>query len=195
MNAERETRNTAGGVATRPELCPSCERFIGPVDACPYCGTDSGKSPVIRFLRYGSLLLAIGGLCFLYLMTASRRPPLTLIGDITPMMNFAHVRIEGTVEKDAYIGRKNDRPDYLSFVVDDGTGRARVSAYDRAARGLIESGRAPQRGERMAVSGTLNVSASGMPRLRVVAEKQLSVVGQQMTEYPVRLRRTNTQSQ
>jgi len=152
------------------------------VNACPYCGADSAGNPVIRFLRYGSLLLALGGLCFLYFMSASREPAPTRVGDITPMMNFAHVRLDGTVERDAYIGRRNGRPDYLSFMIDDGTGRARVVAYDRTARTLIDEGRVPKTGQRLTVAGTLNVSADGLPRLRLVSAAQLEAGSDQTAD-------------
>lgn len=146
-------------------ICPSCERFIGPADICPYCNTDSAKKPVLRILRYAALLLGVVGLAFLYLMVTHRDLPVIKVGEITPMMNFAYVRVAGTVERDAYVVRKKGKVDYLSFSVDDGSGQLRVVAYRDVARALAEKGLVPERGTSVDVAGSLNVSAHGRIKL------------------------------
>ena len=100
-----------------------------------------------------ALLLAVIGLVFLYLMSARTEVPVILVSDITPMMNFAHVRVTGTVERAAYVSRHEGEIDYLSFSVDDGSGRLRIAAYGHVAQTLAESGRVPKRGAAVARGG------------------------------------------
>ena len=158
------------------DLCPSCDRFIGPADRCPYCGEASAKSPFIRRLRVGAVLLSFLGLGLLFLMATRRELPIVPVGTIDPMMNFAYVRVVGSVERDPRIIRRDGQVDYLSFPVDDGTGWIRVQAYSAAARRLVEQDRVPRRGMLVDVAGSLSVGAEGSPRLRLSAIDQLNIL-------------------
>ena len=148
-------------------LCPSCERYIGPADTCPYCDTDSAKAPALRLLRYAALVLGIVGLGFLYLMVAHSDIPVIEIGNITPVMNFAYVRVIGTVERNAYIRKKKGKIDYFSFSLKDGSGQLRVAAYRDIARALAEKDRIPKKGTVVDVTGSLSVAADGNIKLYV----------------------------
>jgi len=156
-------------------FCPSCERFIGPADTCPYCDADSARSSVHRILRLAALVLGVGGLAFLYFAAVSRELPVIQIADITPMMNFAHVRISGTVERAAFVGRKDDKVDYMSFTIDDGTGRIPVAAYKNVAEIIAARKVTPKKGADVDVSGTLSVSAKGVMRLRLQSAAEMVV--------------------
>jgi hypothetical protein len=145
--------------------CPSCERFIGPLDVCPYCDCDSARNPVFRVLRYGAVLLALSGVALLHLMATHGEVPLVRIVEIGPMMNFGLVRINGEVEKDAFIGKSNGRIESLSFLVDDGSGCLRVVAYGQIARQLVEESLVPQRRSSVDVTGNVTVSADGNTKL------------------------------
>jgi len=134
------------------------------------------KHPVIRHLRYVAVLLGVVGLAFLYLMVIHRDFPVVKVSEITPMMNFAYVRITGTVERNAYIGRKKGKVDYLSFSLDDGSGQVRVTAYRDIAQGLVEKGLAPTKGTLVDVSGSLSVPADGNVKLRLQAEEQMKII-------------------
>ncbi|MFO7870548.1 MAG: hypothetical protein R6V03_03850 [Kiritimatiellia bacterium] len=145
----------------RGEICPGCERFIGPADKCPYCGADSAKPGFLRLLRRLSLAAAAAGVLFLYLMAVNRELPLIKVSDITPTMNFAYVRVRGKVIRKPYVGRDEpgSSPSYVSFSLNDGTGVLRAVAYRQAASKLHEAGLIPAEGERVEVSGSLSVSA------------------------------------
>jgi len=158
-------------------LCPSCERFIGPADVCPYCGTGSARTPVLRLLRAAALLLSFLGLAFLYLMSAHREIPLVAVADISPFMNFARVRVAGTVTRAPYVPRRDGAVDYLFFTLDDGSGLIRVAAQDRVARRLVEGGLLPGAGSSAEASGSLSVSAEGDPKLRLHRAEDLKVAG------------------
>ena len=147
-------------------MCPSCERFIGPADVCPYCDADSAKPLMIRRLRYAALALALIGLAFLYLAARRRETPLIRIGDITPMMSFAGVRVAGTVGNAAYVKRTGNAVEYLAFHINDGTGDLQVGASGDMARRLVEENRVPGKGDGVELTGTLSVSGDGKIRLR-----------------------------
>ena len=157
-------------------FCPSCERFIGAADVCPYCGTDSARNPILRKLRYAAFLLGIVGLFFLYMMATHKGIPVIEINEITPMMNFAHVRVIGIVERSAYIAKKAGRVNYLSFSVNDGSGALRIAAYRNVSQKLVEKNLVPPKGVKVDVSGSLSVSAEGKIKLILQTTNQLHVV-------------------
>ena len=147
------------------EFCPSCERFIGPAEVCPYCDADSARNPLLGTLRRGALLLAVVGLTFLFLSARPDVIPLIKISGITPMMNFAVVRVKGAVEKDAHVGRTKGRVDAVSFALNDGSGSIRVAAYGVTASNLVERKKGLLRDVVVDVTGILNVQADGNTRL------------------------------
>ena len=164
---------TGRGPGTPGAACPSCDRFIGPADRCPYCGAEAPKQTPLRVLRVAALVLALAGLAFLYLAAYRRDLPLVRIGDVTPLMNFAYVRLQGTVAKRPYVARDASK---VAFVVDDGTGRLRVEAYDDVARALVEDGRVPAVGGQVDVPGSLSVSADGRRKLYIRAADQVNAI-------------------
>jgi ribosomal protein L32 len=169
-------RSAHAGAVPAGDSCPSCGRFIGPADACPYCGTDSARNPLLRLLRRVAVVLALAGLAALYATASCRERPAVPVGRITPMMNFAYAAVRGAVEREAYVSREGREVDYVSFVLDDGTGRIRVAAYDEAARELAGSGRLPRRGDLLEARGSLAVPAGAMPRLRLAAAGELRLL-------------------
>ncbi len=161
----------------RGDCCPSCERFIGPADRCPYCGEDSARSPALRRLRLAAFLLAFLGLGGLYLMVTHRELPVVSVDSITPMMNFAYVRVVGRVVREPRVlTREDGRVDYCSFLIDDGTGALRVQAHRRAAQRLAEENRLPGEGMLVDVAGSLSVAAEDVPKLRVQVVEQLRIL-------------------
>jgi hypothetical protein len=163
-------------VGKRGDHCPSCERFIGPAGCCPYCGEDSAAHPFIRRLRLVAFMLATCGLACLVLMAANRDHPVIEVGRITPMMNFAYVRVVGTVIKEPYIGDHDGRVDYFSFMLDDGTGVIRVQAQGETARTLWDEQRIPDPGMLVDVAGSLHVAAGGNRSLRLQTPRQVDIL-------------------
>jgi len=156
-------------------FCPSCERFIGPAEVCPYCDCDSAKNPMFRCLKYGAVVLAVAGLILLYLMARHSEVPEIKIAGITPMMNFGLVRIKGLVEKDAGSWKKKGQAESVSFLVDDGSGQIRVVAYGPVARALIARSLLPKRLAAVEITGSLNVSADGNSRLILRSADELRI--------------------
>jgi hypothetical protein len=118
-------------------------------------------------LRAIAVLLAVVGVGLLLVMSAHRELPVVRIADITPMMNFAYVRICGTVERDSYVVKDDGEVGYVSFLVSDNTGRARVKAYEAVAKAIAEQGLIPEKGWLVDVAGVVDVSADGGSKLVV----------------------------
>ena len=178
IDTARRTKMAEGDAVSRgtpAAHCPSCERFIGPADVCPYCGANSAKPPLLRLLRYAALALALIGLFFLYLMARHRNMPVVKAGEISPMMNFATVRVVGKLARKPYTAYEDGQVDYLSFLVDDGSGKVRVQAYGDVARLLVASNLLPRVGTMVDVTGSIKVSAGKAPRLRLLSSSQVRV--------------------
>ena len=152
--------------------CPACRRYVGPADVCPYCGAEHLQQRSIRRLRYAALLLGIVGVGCLLLAARSRERPAIQVAAITPMMNFAQVRIEGEVCRAPFIAEDHT---YLSFLLGDGTGNIRVAAHRAVARELIAAAAVQGKGDTIVVEGQLDLRAGKTPRLVLRTRKGLKI--------------------
>jgi hypothetical protein len=153
--------------------CPACERFIGPAPACGYCGCDARRAPLRRALRLGALVLALAGLGFVYLLARRTGPAPVAVESIRPTMNYAALNVAGSVAGRPYVKRVRGRVDYLSFTLDDGTGRLRVAARAPVAGQLVDRGLLPRKGDRVQAAGRVHVSAYGRPSLYLMSARHL----------------------
>jgi DNA/RNA endonuclease YhcR with UshA esterase domain len=134
--------------------CPSCGRFVGPYEVCPYCGARQAPRLSLRAVKWGAILLATVGLALLWIAAARAPLPHISIQQAAATMNFAYVEIAGQVVcSPAY----NPDSRSLSFTVDDGTGQMRVWAFRDVVDKLRAAGRIPGLGDRVTVAGTLRV--------------------------------------
>jgi len=134
--------------------CPSCGRYVGPHEACPYCGARlAGRIP-IRTVKIATFLLATVGLAVLWFAATRAEVDRIQIGQAGATMNFAYVRIQGHCTRAPSYDPKSD---YLSFWIGDDTGEMHVSAYRAETRQIIEEGRLPALGDMVDVAGTLRV--------------------------------------
>lgn len=134
--------------------CPSCGRYVGPRDACPYCAArTSGRLP-IRALKLAAIVLATAGMAVLWFVATRTEVPSVAIGRVGATMNLAYVRIAGRCisvpSYDPQIG-------YLGFWVADETGELYVTSYRAETQKLIEEERVPALGDQVAVAGTLRI--------------------------------------
>lgn len=135
----------------------------------PVCGDPVERPLRIRVLRYASLVLALAGVILLYLFSINREIPFVRIGDITPTMNFAYVRIAGEVTRDANIFNSGG----LVFNVKDSNGEITVIGGRAQADALQADGKLPRHGDRVEVAGSLSVSAGQETKLRMQSSGQL----------------------
>lgn len=134
--------------------CPSCGRFVGPYEACPYCGARQAPRLSLRAVKWGALLLATVGLALLWMAAVQAPLPRISIAQVSATMNFAYVEIAGRV-----VRAPTYNPDsrYLSFTVDDGTAQMRVWAFRNVVDDLRAREQIPGLGDRVVVAGTLRV--------------------------------------
>jgi DNA/RNA endonuclease YhcR with UshA esterase domain len=134
--------------------CPSCGRYVGPYEACPYCAARlAGRVPV-RLVKIGAVVLSTVGLILLWLAATRAEVPLIQIGQAGATMNMAYVRLQGRCTREPSYDPESD---YLSFWLEDDTGEIRVSSYRAETRQLIDEGRVPALGDAVEVAGTLRV--------------------------------------
>lgn len=153
------TATEPGDGQSRDVLCSSCNRFVGPVSTCPYCGAAIEKRASLRAFKLAAVFLATMGLFLLYLMVTRGAIPVIQIGSIGRTMNFAFVRIEGRVANDTAVYREAGKVASVSFTVDDGSGDLSVKAYRDNARELVKRALIPRAGDFVTVEGSLNITA------------------------------------
>ena len=138
--------------------CPSCGRFVGAHDRCPYCGTGLKKRISLKSLRYTSLLVAIIGLVCLQLMAMNRETPAKKISDITPSMNFAYITIKGVASRPSKYYRDDDGKVSSCYIyLKDKTGSIRIVAYRQVAEKLFNKDVYILKGDEVEVSGKIKV--------------------------------------
>ena len=134
--------------------CPSCGRYVGPYEACPYCGAGFTDRIPVRIVKVAAALAATVGLAFLWLVAIKAQVPTVAIGPLGAGMNLAYVRVEGQCTRgpsfDPHTG-------YLSFWISDDTGELHVVSYRAETQTLIDEGRIPGLGDAVTVAGTLRI--------------------------------------
>ncbi|RLD11996.1 MAG: hypothetical protein DRI44_02290 [Chlamydiae bacterium] len=137
--------------------CPSCGRFVGAHDRCPYCGTGLQKRVSLKSLRYISLIVAIVGLVCLQLMAMSRETPAKEISSITPAMNFAYIKVKGIATRPMKYYRTGDKVSSCYIYLKDKTGIMRVTAFRQVAEKLYNKDIYIVAGDEVEVSGKIRV--------------------------------------
>lgn len=161
--------------------CPSCGRYVGPYETCPYCGARQAPRVSLRAVKWAALLLATVGLALLWL-AATRLPlPRISINQASATMNFAYVEIAGQVVRGPTY---NPDSRSLSFTVADDTGEMRVWAFRDVVDELRAAGKIPGLGDRVTVAGTLRVREEDVS-LTLNAPEHLQVTRPQAEERTV----------
>ena len=134
--------------------CPDCDRYVGPYEACPYCGAPMAGRLSIRAVKAAAVLLATLGLASLWFVARRTEVPVISIHQACAATNLAYVRIEGRCSR----GPSYDPgTEYLSFWVADGSGEMRVASYRGETRVLLDQNRVPALGDEVSVAGPLRV--------------------------------------
>ncbi len=135
-------------------ICPSCGRFVGPLEQCPYCGASVRKRLPLRYFRLGSIALAIIGLAALLYAVGGSATPKVKVASIAATMNYAYVRLEGQVTRGPVY---NPNTQELRFYLTDSTGEIMVSSFRAVTRQLLALNKIPVAGDHVAVEGTLRL--------------------------------------
>jgi DNA/RNA endonuclease YhcR with UshA esterase domain len=108
----------------------------------------------VRILKYGSLVLSIAGLALLFLVATRSQVPVIEISDLAGTMNWAYVRVDGTVSRPP---TNDSETGTLRFWVWDGTGELLILAYRSEAEVMQAEGRVPAIGDGVALEGTVHI--------------------------------------
>ena len=108
----------------------------------------------LRSLRWAGVALAAAGVAVLLILAGSSRVPVARIGDLEPAMNWAYVRVEGTVSRQPAVDPESGA---LKLWLRDETGEILAMAYRAEAEALRAAGRVPVMGDGLSLEGTLRV--------------------------------------
>ena len=134
--------------------CPSCGRFVGPYETCPYCGAHLVGRISVRAVKIAAILLATVGLFGLWWMARYTDVPTVSAAEALGTMNMAYVKVQGHIVRSLSYDPESA---YLAFWLDDGTGEVRVSSYRDVTEALLASGTVPALGDEVTVAGTLRI--------------------------------------
>ncbi|NLI79404.1 MAG: hypothetical protein GX442_23530, partial [Candidatus Riflebacteria bacterium] len=157
--------------------CPSCGRFIGIFERCPYCQALTPKRLSIRAFKVISVLTSTVGLLLLLFYAQTIKTPEVKIADLGPLSNFAHVRVVGEVERSYGIHKQWQS---LAFTITQ-PGPAtepvtiRISAYSKVAKEIAERDLVPADGDLVSVEGTVRFQRE-TPSLLINAPEHLQIL-------------------
>jgi DNA/RNA endonuclease YhcR with UshA esterase domain len=134
--------------------CPSCGRFVGPHEVCPYCGASIKKRITVRAFKYGAIALALIGIIALRAAAIRSKIPSVSIEDINGRMNWAYIKVNGVVTRYPSYDPVSES---LKFWISDGTGEIMLASYKKATRKLLEAEKVPLIGDRVIAEGTLRI--------------------------------------
>ncbi|MBN1261406.1 MAG: hypothetical protein JXB35_12080 [Anaerolineae bacterium] len=135
-------------------VCPSCGRFTGPYETCPYCGARRKGRLSLRAVKLAALVVALTGLAALWLAARATEVPLITVETAQGTMNMAYVRVKGQVVRGPTYDPESA---YLSFWLDDRTGEIHISSYRDVTEALLAERQVPDLGDEVEVAGTLRI--------------------------------------
>lgn len=144
-----------GSVRDFPEetLCPSCGRFVGAYEKCPYCGAELKKRTSLLLWKRIAVGGAVGGLLLMWLAATKMEPKLLQVADITATYNNAIIKIHGLV-----VGRGLDKErGMLKMKVNDGSSTVSVLGFGVLPK-LKALGNLPRVGDRIELVGQVQIS-------------------------------------
>ena len=134
--------------------CPSCGRFVGPYETCPYCGAQMEGRISVRWVKGAAVLLATVGLLGLWLLARTTEIPHVTAAEAQGTMNMAYVKVAGRITGNLTYDPESQ---YLGFWVEDESGEVRVSAYRDVTEALLAARKIPAPGDAITVAGTLRI--------------------------------------
>ena len=151
------SQDSVPGVASvedKEVVCPSCFRFTGTYEKCPYCGAQVYKRLSVRFFRWGSLIFAIVGIILLWAAARGIKAPVVKINTLEPSMSMGFVRVVGKITNEPAL-----HPEWKSLYlrVTDGSGEVSVNAFSEVAVKVLD---------KMTLSMGDEISVQGMVRFR-----------------------------
>lgn len=143
-------------------LCPSCGKFVGAYERCPYCQADLDNRFPLKIARRVAVIGSILGLILLYFASVNKRVETISVASIEANHNMALVKLKGKVAD----VKTNDQKNSINITLDDGTGRIKLSGFDKLdkfkryfADATKSDGKGlPGAGDILEVKGNLNIT-------------------------------------
>ena len=152
-------------------LCPSCGKFVGAYEKCPYCGATLKKRMALAIFKRGCLVMSVVGLIALWYAAVKLEPKLITIGEIGPTYNKGIFRVEGVVDK---VKINPDAFFKVQFWVDDGTGKLKVQTGDLEK--LERMDKVPNVGDEVEAMGEVSLSAQFGTGMNLKAPGRMKVI-------------------
>ncbi len=134
-------------------LCPSCGRFVGAYEKCPYCGAELKKRMSLVIWKRIAVVGTAVGLFLMWLAAVKMEPPLIDVAQAGPSYNNAIVRVQGTVVN----RRLEEARKMVRLDVADRSGRLTAMGFGQLDR-FRELGNLPRVGDRVEIVGQLQIS-------------------------------------
>jgi hypothetical protein len=146
-----------------PGSCPACGRYIGPAFTCPYCDVEQNRT-ALRLLRWTAFLFTSAGLTILLVLAHREPSPVTPITGITASRT-ERARVKGITVTTPRVISRDGTPRFVSFDLDDGSGRITVAATRHVARMLVAENKLPGKGATVEVTGNPGLDRNNQLRL------------------------------
>jgi hypothetical protein len=144
----------SGLIAGEP-ICPSCGRFAGAYETCPYCHASIKTRMSLKIIKRLAVAGSLVGLLLLYLGVQYKQIPKVQIGALDLRYNMAIAQFEGTVTDIKIDEQKNS----FRIWLDDGTGQAVLSGFNKYTKFKDSLGdRFPQIGDTVSASGNISMN-------------------------------------
>ena len=178
MESEKEKTNNLTAEEQRYQKethCPSCGRFTGIFTRCPYCQALINKRLSIKVFKLIAVLTSTVGLMMLLFYARHVKTPEIRISQLGPLSNFAHVRIQGTVERSFGIHPQWGSLGFVLSQQDEGKEplTIRVSAYSKVAKEIENRNLVPSKGDEISVEGQVRFQKDS-PSLLINAPEHIS---------------------
>ncbi len=135
-------------------LCPSCGRFVGAYEKCPYCGAELKKRMSLIMWKRIAVVGTLLGLGIMWFAATKMEPAKIQIGEIQETYNNAQVTIQGVV-----IGRRLDEDKgSITLVIADKSGSIQARSFSALPK-FKELGNIPKVGDLISTVGTIGVDA------------------------------------
>ena len=168
--------SAAPGIASvedREVVCPSCFRFTGTYEKCPYCGAMVFKRISVRFFRWGSLVFSFIGLLLLWMAAKGTEVPLIKVDMIKPSMSMGFVKVTGRITNVPEL-----HPEWKSLYlrVKDGSGEIVVNAYSQIAETVMEK-MTLHKGDEVSIKGMVRFKGRvPKPRLLLQSPSHIEIL-------------------
>ncbi len=161
-------------IQTPPDVCPACERYIDTATVCPYCDADTKQAPRFRRFRILALVMLLAGATGMLLVDDKDPHAITPIGSIGPDFSHHYAHVSGRVVRPPYIVEEEDVISYLSFMLEDETGRMRIQIDASTAQALRDADTLPWEGSALNAQGWLKLAPDGEVKLQVRHRKHIT---------------------